>query len=86
MPREVCPPELIRHRPEVLFELDEDHVNKNLRSAKRGAAGGPSGTTVEHLQLLLDNPKDFLLFFPVAERFARGQVLRRFKPQFAWVV
>ena len=36
MPREVCPPELIRHRPEVLFVRDEDHLHKNLRSAKRG--------------------------------------------------
>ena len=60
---ERCPPELIRHRPEVLFALDEDHLNKNLRSAKRGAAGGPSGMTVEHLQPLLDHPKDLRLFF-----------------------
>ena len=74
VPREVCPPELIRHRPEVLFALDEDHLNKNLRSAKRGAAGGPSGMTVEHLQPLLDHPKDLRLFFQVAERLARGQV------------
>ena len=70
----MCPPELIRHRPEVLFALDEDHLNKNLRSAKRGAAGGPSGMTVEHLQPLLDHPKDLWLGFQVAERLARGQV------------
>ena len=74
VPREVCLPELIRHRPEVLSALDEDHLNKNLRSAKRGAAGGPSGMTVEHLQPLLDHPKDLRLFFQVAERLARGQV------------
>ena len=75
VPREVCLPELIRHRPEVLFALDEDHLlNKNLRSAKKGAAGGPSGVTVEHLQPLLDHPKDLRLFFQVAERFAPGWV------------
>ena len=45
-----------------------------LRSAKRGAAGGPSGMTVEHLQPRLDHPKDLRLFFQVAERLARGQV------------
>ena len=74
MPREVCPAEVIRHRPEVLFALDEDHLNKNLRSATRGAAGGPSGMAVEHLQPLLDHPKGLRLFFQVAERLARGQV------------
>ena len=30
--------------------------------------------TVEHLQRLLDHPKDYQLFFQVAERLARGQV------------
>ena len=30
--------------------------------------------TMEHLQLLLDHPKDLRLFFQVAERLARGQV------------
>ena len=69
VPREVCPPELIRHRPEVLFALDEDHLNKNLRSTNRGAAGGPSGMTVEHLQPLLDHPKDLRLFFPSGRAF-----------------
>ena len=31
--------------------------------------------TVEHLQPLLDHPKDLRLFFQVVERLARGQVL-----------
>ena len=77
VPREVCPPELIRHRPAVLFALDDDNLSKNLRSAKRGAAGGPSGMTVEHLQPLLDHPKDLRLFVQVPERLARGQVPER---------
>ena len=38
MPRDVIPPELTRHLPEVLLTLNEGQFNKNLRSAKRGAA------------------------------------------------
>ena len=37
---------------------------------KRGAAGGLSGMTVEHLQPLLDRPKDFWLFFPSGGAFS----------------
>ena len=49
MPREVCPAELIRHRPEVLFASDEDHFNKNLRSCQerrdRRSVRDDSGTS-----------------------------------------
>ena len=74
VPREEVSRELVRHVPEVPFVLEDDRFNKNVRSAKRGAAAGPSGMTVEHLHQLLDNPKDLRLFNEVAERLARGQV------------
>ena len=74
VPREELPRELVRHVPEVPFVMDDDRFNKNVRSAKRGAAAGPSGMTVEHLHPLLDFPKDLKLFNEVAERVARGQV------------
>ena len=74
VPREEVSRELIRHVPEVPFVLEDDRFNKNVRSAKRGAAAGPSGMTVEHVHPLLDNPKDLRLFNEVAERLARGQV------------
>ena len=55
VPRDVIPPELTRHVLEVLFTLDEGQFNKNLRSAKGGAAPGPSGMTMEHLHPLFDH-------------------------------
>ena len=41
------PPEVLNHVPPVAFDLDEDVFNRNLRSSKKGAAGGPSGMTCE---------------------------------------
>ena len=73
-PRDECPLELVHHVPHTPFPLDEDLLNNNVRSAKRGAAAGPSGMTVEHLQPLLDHVRDLRLFFQVAECMARGQV------------
>ena len=42
--------DVIDPQPRVLF----DTFATNLRSARRGAAGGPSSMTVEHLRILLD--------------------------------
>ena len=50
------PVEVANHVPPVPFALDEDRFYKNLRVAKRGAAGGPSGMTAEHLRPLMDSP------------------------------
>ena len=44
-----------RPQPEVPFELDQALLVRNLKSARRGAAGGPSGLTAEHLRPLLDS-------------------------------
>ena len=74
MPRDAIPPEFTRHVPEVLFTWAEGQLNKNLRSAKRGAAPGPSGMTVEHLHPLFDHSGDLRLFAAAAEMCARGQV------------
>ena len=76
-PRETrvpIPPELVHHSSQSPFNLDESRFFRNLRSAKRGAAGGPSGMTVEHLQPLHDHTKDARMFFQVSERLARAQV------------
>ena len=42
---------------------------KNLKSARRGAAGGPSGITTEHLRPLLDSEEDC-----DCQAFARARV------------
>ena len=52
-PHEPIPPALMQLNPRP-FDLDEKVLGKNLRSPKRGAAGGPSGMTTEHLRPLLD--------------------------------
>ena len=49
VPRDPMPRHLAHPEGRVLFNLDETKFARNLRSAKRGAAGGPSGMTVEHL-------------------------------------
>ena len=43
-----------------LFHLDDDKFQHNLRTSRRGAAGGPSGMTAEHLRVLLDSPLSLL--------------------------
>ena len=69
-PREDVP-RIPPHRP---FELDEMLFSRNLRSAKKGAAGGPSGMTWEHLRPLLDSPRDSRVLFRVADLLARGEL------------
>ena len=46
----------------------------NVRSAKRGIAGGHSGMIVEHLRPLLDSPRDHRLLHTLAEGLAQGVV------------
>ena len=69
----VCRPAIPRV-PARVFELDKGMFSKNLRSARRGAAAGPSGMTVEHLQPLLDHPRALHSMFLLAERMARADV------------
>ena len=56
----------------VAFELDEGMFAK-VRSARKGAAPGPSGMAVEHLRPLLDNPRDVHMFFLMAEQLVQGR-------------
>ena len=55
------------------FELDEGMFAKNVRSARKGAAPGPSGMVVEHLRPLLDNPRVVHMFFLMAEQLVQGR-------------
>ena len=73
-PREALPPDLLAHTPDAPFDLDEHIFNRNLRSSRRGTAGGPSGMTTEHLRPLLDDMRSLHLFFRVSERLARAQI------------
>ena len=55
--------------------LDPDLFAKNLRIARRGAAGGPSGMTSEHLRPLLEHHEDMTRFWRFAQDLARAAVL-----------
>ena len=68
------PPEIMSHTPRVPFALDSDKFLKNVRSAKRGAAAGPSGMTVEHLRPLLDSVTDQQWLCKLAEQVAQGRI------------
>ena len=72
-PHEPSPPALMQLKPRP-FDLDEKKLGKNLRSAKRGAAGGPSGMTTEHLRPLLDTHLDTQLLHEVCQQLARAEV------------
>ena len=73
-PREPDPPEIMTMTPTRPFDLDDDTFCRNLRSARRGAAPGPSRITCEHLQPLLQSDRDSGLLCQVANLFARGHV------------
>ena len=68
------PPEIMSHTPRVPFALDSDKFLKNVRSAKRGAAAGPSGITVEHFRPLLDFVTDQQWLCKLAEQVAQGRI------------
>ena len=51
-PRDPIPEELTAFEPMAMFDLDEQLFARNVRSSRRGAAGGLSGMTTEHLRPL----------------------------------
>ena len=56
------------------FNLDERVFCRNVRAARKGAAGGPCGMTNDHLRPLLDSTSDTHSLFRVAELMARGDL------------
>ena len=83
-PRTPVPRELSSPEPRSLFILEEIGFCRNLTSARRGAAEGPFGMTVEHLQPLLDMPRDLRVFSKL-ERSCPGHKYRRqFETPFVW--
>ena len=56
------------------FNLDTDNFLQNLRCARRGAAGGPSGMNSDHLKVLLESPGCSTLLCEAATQFARAKV------------
>ena len=56
------------------FNLSEKKFCQNVRSVRRGVAGGPSGMTADHDRPLLESARDTHLLFSVAELLAKGHV------------
>ena len=61
--------------PERPFELDPELFCKNVRSARRGGAPGPSGMSVEHLLGLVES-NDMETFCSFASIVSQGHVPR----------
>ena len=58
----------------TVFNLDELLFGKNVRSGRKGAAGGLSGMTHDHIRPLLESLKDLHLLYTVCDLFAKGQM------------
>ena len=74
LPRDPIPEEIRAANPSNPLELDKDEFLHNLRTARRGAAGGPSGMRNEHLRPLLDNAEDCTKFFEISQAFAQAKL------------
>ena len=72
VPRDPIPEEILRAVAARPFELDKDEFLHCLRTARRGAAGGPTGMRTEHLRPL--NDADCNMFHEVAESFAQASI------------
>ena len=70
-PREPVPQSVTDHRAGV-FSLDSEGFLRNLRVSKKGAAGGLSGMTVEHLRPLLERPADAELLCSLGQELAEA--------------
>ena len=72
--RDPIPPDILNAAPVEPLVLDAEDFARNIRSAKRGAAGSPSGMTADHLRLILESELDTHAFCRAAQEFARAQV------------
>ena len=72
-PREPLADDLSEQRGPA-FSLDPDLFAKNVRNARRGAAGGPSGMTADHLRMILESEADTAKFWRLAQDLARAAI------------
>ena len=68
------PEDVVNFRPEEAPNLDRDFFLMTLRKARKGAAGGPSGMTAEHLRVLLHNENDSNLLHEMAVDVVKGEI------------
>ena len=75
-PRSPIPPDIDGYEPEEQLNLSPEALFKNIWKARRGAAGGPSGMTVEHLRPLLECDRALDSLHKFAHIMARGEADR----------
>ena len=74
VPRSPMAPDLLTREPDAPIVLEQDLFLENLKCARRGAAGGPSGLTSEHLRPILMCPTDSQKFWKMGQELARARV------------
>ena len=74
VPREALPASIHQHIPQVEIDLEQDRFSANLRSARRGAARGPSGMTADHIKVVLESERDCISLWRMCQEFARGHI------------
>ena len=74
LPRDPIPDEIRAVASANPLESDKDEFLHNLRTPRRGAAGGPSGMRNEHLRPLLDNAEDCTKFFEISQAFTQAKL------------
>ena len=79
-PRSPIPPDIDDYEPEEQLNLSSEALFKNIRKARRGAAGGPSGMTVGNLRPLLECDRALESLHKFAHIMARGEVPDRIEP------
>ena len=73
-PYDPMPSEIANFAPHEPCPLSLPAFLACLRTARRGAAAGPSGATAEHLRILLDDEVDSQLLHCAAQRLAQADV------------
>ena len=76
--------EILHSEPAEPFVLDGNAFLVCLRSARRGAAHGPSGVTADHLFPILEREVDSGMLVQVASRLAVGDIPERWSMAFDW--
>ena len=61
--------DILQMQPHVPF-----HFEHNLGTSRRGAAGGPSGMTAEHLRVVLNSPSCTCLLGEAVSQLAQGNI------------
>ena len=75
VPRAPLLPGVRHHISDEEIDFDQERFMANLRAARRGAAGGPSGMTAEHLKVVLESERDSKSLWRMCQEFARGRML-----------